>query len=126
MSSIRGRNTAPELVVRHFLHSRGLRYRIHVTALPGKPDIVLRRLRTVVFVHGCFWHQHPGCRFAVLPKSNRAFWNAKLAGNQRRDRLTAARLRRAGWRVLTIWECALTDAGLERLYRKIMAPSRRR
>jgi DNA mismatch endonuclease (patch repair protein) len=126
MSSIRARNTEPELAVRHFLHSRGLRYRIHVKALPGKPDIVLRRKKTVVFVHGCFWHQHPGCRFAVLPKSNRVFWNSKLAANQRRDQLTAARLRRTGWRVFTIWECGLSDRGLERLYRKIMAPSRRR
>jgi len=122
MSAIRGRNTRPELIVRRFLHARGLRFRIHVANLPGRPDIVLPRLHTAVFVHGCFWHQHPNCRYAVLPKSNRAFWNAKLKGNQFRDRRNAVRMRRAGWRVLTIWECALDDRNLERLYRRIVTP----
>lgn len=125
MASIRGQNTRPELIVRRFLYKRGLRYRIHDPKLAGRPDVVVRRLWTAIFVHGCFWHQHPGCRFAKLPKSNRAFWNAKLGGNQRRDRRTAARLRRAGWHVFTIWECDIADTGLERLYRKIVALSRR-
>jgi len=122
MSSIRGRNTRPELIVRRFLHSRGLRFRIHATGLPGRPDIVLLRLNTVVFVHGCFWHQHSNCRFAVLPKSNRAFWRAKLKRNRLRDFRNASRLRRAGWRVFTIWECGMRERGLERLHRRIMTP----
>lgn len=128
MSSIRGRNTSPEMIVRRFLHGRGLRYRLHGPRLPGRPDIVLPKWGTVVFVHGCFWHQHVDCRYAVLPKSNRAFWNAKLRGNQVRDRRNAARLRRAGWRVLTIWECGLGERGLKRLYGRIIAlsgPARR-
>lgn len=122
MSTIRGRNTGPELIVRRFLHSRGLRYRIHSAGILGRPDIVLRRLHTVIFVHGCFWHQHVDCRYAVFPKSNRAFWKDKLRGNRLRDRRNAARLRRAGWRVLTVWECDLGERALERLYRRVTAP----
>jgi DNA mismatch endonuclease (patch repair protein) len=121
MAAIRGRHTKPELVVRRYLHSRGLRYRLHGPKLPGRPDLVFRRLKTVVFVHGCFWHRHAGCRYAVLPKTNPAFWLAKLSGNKARDRRNVSRLRRAGWRVLTIWECELDEASLARLYRKIMA-----
>ena len=124
MSSIRGRDTAPELVVRRFLHGRGLRYRLHGPRLPGRPDIVLRRLKTVVFVHGCFWHLHAGCRFAVLPKSNRSFWRTKLLGNRARDSRNVARLRRAGWRVFTVWECDLGASSLERLYRRLTAVQR--
>lgn len=126
MSAIRGRNTNPELIVRRFLHARGLRFRLHVRDLPGRPDIVIRRLRTAVFVHGCFWHRHAGCRFAVLPKTNAVFWQTKLEGNQVRDRRNVSRLRRAGWRVLIIWECDLTIASLERLYRRITLPLRPR
>lgn len=125
MAAIKGRDTSPELTVRRFLHDRGLRYRLHARNLPGRPDIVIRRLRTVVFVHGCFWHQHTGCRFAVMPKSNRVFWEAKLLGNRKRDRRTAALLRRAGWRVCTIWECSLSEGSLERLYGQITSPARR-
>ncbi len=124
MAAIRGQHTKPELVVRRYLHSRGLRYRLHGRGLPGRPDLVFRRLKTVVFVHGCFWHRHAGCRNAVLPKSNAAFWLAKLTGNQARDRRNALRLRRAGWRVHTVWECDLGAVSLDRLYRKITAPSR--
>lgn len=119
MAAIRGRNTNPELLVRSYLHSRGLRFHLHGAGLKGRPDVVLPRYRTVVFVHGCFWHQHTNCRFAVMPKSNRRFWLAKLSANQRRDRLTASSLRRAGWHVLTIWECNLDKIRLERLVRRI-------
>jgi len=125
MAAIRGQHTKPELLVRRYLHSRGLRYRLHGRGLPGRPDLVFRRLKTVVFIHGCFWHRHTGCHNAVLPKSNAAFWLAKLTGNQARDRRNAVRLRRAGWRVLTIWECELNETSLARLYRKITAPVRR-
>lgn len=126
MAAIRGRNTTPELTVRRYLHGRGLRYRLHVRDLPGRPDIVIRRLRTAVFIHGCFWHQHPGCPAAVMPKSNRTFWRTKLLGNRDRDRRTVSRLRRAGWRVFTVWECALSERTLDRLYRRIKSPVGRR
>lgn len=125
MAAIRGRHTKPELTVRRYLHGRGLRYRLHHSGLPGRPDLVFRRLHTVVFVHGCFWHRHAGCRFAVLPRTNAAFWRTKLEGNRSRDRRNVSQLRRAGWRVLIIWECNLTPAALERLYRRITAPQQR-
>ncbi len=105
MSRIRGKDTKPEMAVRRYLHARGFRYRLHVKDLPGKPDIVLPRYRTVIFVHGCFWHQHPGCGHAVMPKSNAAFWAAKLRANTERDIRHRARLEELGWRVITIWEC---------------------
>lgn len=108
MAGIRSRNTKPELLVRRHLHSKGLRYRLHVGGLPGTPDIVLAKFNTVVFVHGCFWHQHKRCRFAATPTSNRGFWKNKLAANVIRDRRAVAALRRAGWRVLVLWECQIT------------------
>lgn len=126
MASIRGRDTKPEMLVRRFLHGRGFRYRLHVRSLPGCPDLVLPRHRTVVFVHGCFWHFHRGCRFAAMPKSNRPFWRAKLSGNVRRDARNVSRLRHAGWRVLTIWECSTGPTALKRLARRISARSGRR
>ena len=112
MAGIRGKNTKPELHVRRFLHRQGFRFRVHDKRLPGRPDIVLRKHRTVVFVHGCFWHQHSGCRFAYSPKSNRAFWGAKLQANVERDAVTEANLRALGWRVLTLWECEVDETRL--------------
>jgi DNA mismatch endonuclease (patch repair protein) len=105
MSGIRGKDTKPEVQVRRFLHSRGLRFRLHDRTLPGRPDIVLPRWRTVVLVHGCFWHQHKGCRFAYMPASNASFWREKLGGNVKRDRRNVLALRALGWRVLHFWEC---------------------
>lgn len=105
MSGIRGANTRPEMIVRRYLHARGLRFRLHVRSLPGRPDIVLSKHRTVVEVRGCFWHQHQGCRYAVLPKSNARFWRTKLASNVARDKRSSRALRLIGWRVMTIWEC---------------------
>jgi len=105
MSAIRGKDTRPELVVRSALHRLGFRFRIHVRSLPGRPDIVLPKYRTVVFVHGCFWHRHPGCRFAYSPSSRQEFWQQKFAKNQERDRQAQQRLREAGWCVLVVWEC---------------------
>jgi len=120
MSRIRGKDTMPELRVRRYLHSRGLRFRLHVKDLPGKPDLVFPRYRTVVFVHGCFWHQHPGCAYAVMPASNIEFWRSKLEGNVLRDHRHAAALESLGWRVLTVWECEVRDSGrLDRLARAI-------
>ncbi len=117
MGRVRGRDTKPELLVRRWLHGRGLRFRLHRADLPGKPDIVLPRHRTVVFVHGCFWHSHPGCKRAALPAANREYWEAKIARNVRRDRRNARALRAAGWSVITLWECKIRRAGyLERRF----------
>jgi len=121
MSGIQGKNTKPELLVRRYLHGRGLRYRLHVKILPGKPDIVLPKYRTVVFVHGCFWHQHRDCKFATMPSSRTSFWANKLSENVARDRYQIAALEGLGWRALVVWECELKDgaARLESLYSEI-------
>jgi DNA mismatch endonuclease (patch repair protein) len=119
MSGIRGKNTSPERIVRSFLHRAGLRFSLHRPDLPGHPDVVLPHWNTVIFVHGCFWHRHAGCRFASTPETNRAFWNRKFAANVDRDRRNSTALRRAGWRVLTVWECQLGDRRLEALLRRI-------
>src|SRR5690348_12799420 len=105
MAKVRSENTQPEIIVRSFLHANGFRYRIHVATLPGKPDIVLPRYDTVIFVHGCFWHGHPRCRKSALPTSNRDFWVRKIGLNVRRDRKQIRALRALGWRVLVIWGC---------------------
>jgi DNA mismatch endonuclease (patch repair protein) len=105
MSTIRGKNTKPELLVRRYLHHAGLRYRLHAKNLPGRPDLVLTRFKTVVQVHGCFWHRHRGCRFAYMPSSNVSFWRAKFEENTSRDLRNDRKLRGLGWKVLTIWEC---------------------
>jgi DNA mismatch endonuclease, patch repair protein len=105
MAGIRGRNTVPEMVVRRTLHASGLRFRLHGRDLPGSPDIVLPRYRAVVFVHGCFWHRHRGCRYSTTPASNRAFWRKKFEGNVVRDIRQRRALRADGWRVFTVWEC---------------------
>jgi len=107
MSGIRGTNTKPEMIVRKLLHSAGFRYRLHCRDLPGRPDVVLRKYRTVVFVHGCFWHGHENCALFKLPKSRTDFWESKILGNQERDRLHLLAMERSGWRVAIIWECAL-------------------
>jgi len=119
MAAIRGKNTKPELTVRRFLHALGFRFRLHSTSLPGRPDIVLPKHRTAVFVHGCFWHHHANCRLATTPASNRRFWREKLMGNRRRDRRKAEALRTAGWKVLTIWQCQLDGKRLRRLADRI-------
>ena len=109
MSRIRGRDTKPELVVRRLLHEMGYRFRLHRADLPGRPDIILPRHKTVVFVHGCYWHRHPGCRFAYTPKSRQSFWNAKFTSNVARDQRNQRVLKEAGWRVIVIWECETSD-----------------
>lgn len=105
MSRIRGRDTAPEKQVRSALHRAGYRFRLHRRDLPGRPDVLLPKYRTVVFVHGCFWHRHKGCRHAYAPKSRVAFWQEKFRGNIERDRRNVRELRRLGWKVVTVWEC---------------------
>lgn len=121
MSRVRGENTTPELTVRKYLHALGFRYRLHVKELPGKPDIVLPKYRTVVFVHGCFWHRHRGCRYASMPKSNVEFWIGKFKLNVARDKRNAAALRKAGWRCLTIWGCETKlNENLDKLAERIV------
>ena len=110
MAGIRGKNTKPELLVRRALFAAGFRYRLHRRSLPGSPDIVLPSRRAVIFVHGCFWHQHEQCKFAKIPASRSEFWIEKLAKNIERDRKDIGRLQKDGWRVLTVWECATRDS----------------
>jgi DNA mismatch endonuclease (patch repair protein) len=119
MAGIRGRDTTPEMTVRRYLHAQGLRYRLHAKSLPGRPDLVFPRHRAVVFVNGCFWHRHPGCRYATLPRSNTAVWDAKFSDNMRRDALAVARLAAAGWRVFTVWECEIGEPALAALAARI-------
>lgn len=119
MSGIHGEDTDPELRVRSHFHRAGLRFRLHVKGLPGRPDVVLPRWKTIVFVHGCYWHHHRGCRFAYTPKTNRSFWRAKFAENVERDRREARQLRKKGWRVLTVWECQTSPARLDRMVQRI-------
>lgn len=115
MQAIRAKDTKPERIVRRGLHARGLRYRLHRKDLPGKPDLVFPGLRAVVFVNGCFWHAHEGCRFFSLPKTDREKWRKKLEGNRARDERDHAALRAAGWRVFVVWECDLKGKTPEEL-----------
>ena len=105
MRAVKRAHTKPEIIVRKALHALGLRFRLHRRDLPGSPDIVLPRFRTVVFVHGCFWHRHPGCRHATTPKSRQEYWLPKFEANVERDARKEAQLRELGWRVAVIWEC---------------------
>jgi DNA mismatch endonuclease (patch repair protein) len=122
MSGIRGRDTKPELQVRRYLHAAGYRFRLLRKDLPGRPDVVLPKWSVAVFVHGCFWHGHVGCRYFKLPKTRAEFWKTKIEGNAKRDTIAVNLLREAGWRVAVIWECALRedpDRALEQLVRFI-------
>jgi DNA mismatch endonuclease (patch repair protein) len=111
MSRVRGKNTKPELAVRRLVHAMGFRYRLHARTLPGSPDLVFRRRKKVIFVHGCFWHQHPepACPLSRLPKSRLDFWLPKLKGNQERDQRYRVALEELGWQVLVVWECGMRD-----------------
>ncbi len=119
MSRVRSKNTKPEMKFRRFLHGLGYRYRLHAKGLPGNPDIVNRRHKTAIFVHGCFWHRHRDkkCKLARLPKSRRNFWVNKLEGNYKRDIAKQNELLKLGWRILVIWECELNN--LDRLETKV-------
>ncbi|WP_181444284.1 very short patch repair endonuclease [Pseudoxanthomonas sp. z9] len=119
MASIRGRNTRPEMQVRRHLHALGFRYRLHRKDLPGKPDMVLPRHQMVIFVHGCFWHGHRGCRFATIPATRTEFWTVKISTNQARDAAAEFKLRQAGWRIATVWECALRTSPDEAMRRLV-------
>ena len=115
MSGIRRGDTRPELTVRKMLFALGYRFRLHVRGLPGSPDIVMPGRRIVIFVHGCFWHRHEGCRYATSPATRPEFWSAKFERNVARDKEVLARLSEAGWRVLLVWECALRRQELREL-----------
>ena len=109
MSRVRSRDTTPELTVRRIAHCAGFRFRLHRKDLPGTPDIVFSRLRSIIFVHGCFWHQHPGCPKASVPTTNTDFWLAKFARNVKRDVEATRKLEVGGWRVLVLWQCETKD-----------------
>lgn len=111
MSGIRGRDTKPEHIVRSYLHKAGLRFRLHAN-LPGKPDLVFPKHRTVVFVHGCFWHRHAGCKYAAVPKTNAPFWREKFNENVARDQRVQEVLEQNEWRVIVIWECQISKRAL--------------
>ncbi|MGE8522266.1 MAG: very short patch repair endonuclease [Alcaligenes faecalis] len=125
MAGIRSKNTRPEVRLRRFLHGRGLRYRLHVKSLPGSPDIVLPKYRVAIFVHGCFWHQHSGCKYATTPSTNKEKWQKKFAANAARDQRNMDALVAEGWRSIVVWECALRhkvpDQDLEWIITEILA-----
>lgn len=110
MSRIRGKDTGPELKVRQLAYALGFRFRLHRRDLPGSPDLVFASRRKAIFVHGCYWHRHPGCRYAYSPKSNLDFWQAKFAANVARDEVALRALKELGWQVLVVWECETRDA----------------
>ena len=125
MAAIKGKDTKPEMIVRKYLFSRGLRYRVNNRKLPGSPDIVLKKYKTVIFIDGCFWHGHEGCKYYRLPKTNVDFWRHKIALNIARDYANSVDLRLAGWKVIRVWECdiktkAKREVALESLYREII------
>lgn len=125
MSRISGKDTKPEVLVRKYLFSKGFRYRKNDVRLPGKPDIVLPKYKTIIFVNGCFWHCHEGCRYFVWPNNNAEFWRAKISGNVERDKKTYSQLKKLGWRVIVVWECELkkdtAEVRLDKLVQEIKA-----
>lgn len=121
MSGIQGKNTKPELIVRRALFSAGFRFRLHRRDLPGAPDIVLPSRKVAIFVHGCFWHRHQGCRYAKLPATRPEFWHEKLSRNAERDQLAIESLRSIGWRVLVVWECSARDSRMRANFPSMLA-----
>lgn len=118
MRRVTAKDTGPEMIVRRLIHGAGYRYRLHRADLPGKPDLVFPGRKKVIFVHGCFWHQHPGCKAADRPASNRDYWDKKLDRTVIRDRTNLAKLKEMGWRVLVVWECTIKDR--EELARRLI------
>ena len=110
MSQIKGKDTKPEMLVRKYLHANGIRYRLHNSNLPGKPDLTLRKYHTVIFVNGCFWHGHKGCKYFVLPKTRTEWWQDKVEETIKRDRTAIRNLKELGWKPIIIWECELKPA----------------
>lgn len=130
MAAVRGRDTKPEMIVRKYLFSKGLRYRLHDKKLTGSPDIVLKKYKTVIFIDGCFWHGHEKCKYFKMPKSNVFFWENKIKRNKARDVANEFVLQTEGWKVIRVWECdiskvATRQEALENLYHQIVTPSRK-
>ncbi len=123
MSRIKGKDTKPEILVRKFLFSKGLRYKLHDKQLPGKPDLVFPKYKTVLFIHGCFWHGHEGCRYYVIPKTRTDWWLAKINGNKKKDAESVTRLVQLGWKINEVWGCELKpdkrEKTLKSLFEKI-------
>ncbi len=120
MSQVKATNTKPELLVRKFLHGKGFRFRLHDKKVFGKPDLVLKRFKTVVFIHGCFWHGHKNCRYATIPTSNTAFWERKIGGNIKRDEVVKKQLKKDGWKIIALWECQLKPAKRTKTFEKLL------
>jgi len=120
MSRIKGKNTKPEMLVRKYLHASGFRYRLHSKNLPGKPDIVLPKYKTVIFVHGCFWHGHKDCKYFIVPKTNTDFWLNKINGNIINDKKVISALKKEGWKVFVVWGCELKNGKTERTITKLV------
>lgn len=114
MSQIKSGNTKPELLVRKFLHASGFRYKLHDKTLPGKPDIVLPRYKTIIFIHGCFWHGHANCKYFKIPQTRTAWWLQKINTNKANDAKSVKALKKDGWKIITIWECRLKPASIEK------------
>jgi DNA mismatch endonuclease (patch repair protein) len=114
MSRIKGKDTKPEMLVRKFLHAQGFRYKLHDKSLPGKPDIVLPKYKTVIFIHGCFWHGHNNCKYFTIPKTRTEWWRNKIETNKANDVKAVKALRKEGWKIITVWECKLKPAKVEK------------
>ncbi len=121
MSQIRSGNTKPELLLRKFLHANGYRYKLHDKKLPGRPDIVLSKYHTVIFVNGCFWHGHTNCQYFTTPKTNTQWWTNKINRNKANDKKAVKALRKDGWRVITVWECKLKSAKADKTLIKLLS-----
>ncbi len=120
MSRIRSKDTRPEMLVRRFLHKNGFRYRLHVKDLPGKPDIVLPKYKTIIFIHGCFWHGHEGCKYFVVPKTRTEWWVNKIGTNIANDVLAESRLTALGWKIIKLWECEIKPSFKEETLKNIV------
>lgn len=120
MQQIKGKNTNPEMLVRKFLHANGYRYKLHDKKLPGKPDIVLPRYRTVIFVHGCFWHGHTNCKYFVVPKTRTQWWTDKINRNKANDEKAIKALKKEGWKIINVWECDLKPAKVEKTLNSLL------
>jgi DNA mismatch endonuclease (patch repair protein) len=119
MSRIRSKDTKPEMLVRRFLHAQGFRYRLHDKKLPGRPDLVLPKYKTVIFIHGCFWHGHDNCRYFVVPKTRRAWWLDKLFRNKENDKKAVTALKKLGWRVVNLWGCKLKTSNIDNKIKRL-------
>lgn len=121
MQQIKATDTKPELLVRKFLHANGFRYSLHKKTLPGKPDIVLTKYKTVIFIHGCFWHGHANCKYFSIPKTRTEWWTNKITANKMNDAKAVKALKKEGWKVITIWECRLKPGKRERTLQQLLS-----